>query len=524
MNPNNIIYFPELKVASQDFEVEYDFELFDVQQPSTNDSRLEEIEEKKKKVEIKIEDYNIRLNELNKEIDRLTNNSDGLDYMVAVGSGVIAGLIDSFWVGDFSLERGREWGSKKVEDFVLKVAKLNGYKGDDLQEAIEKLEEKFPLASDSNTRDFGGGLQHHLRDFAHHPTIVGLFFSLLTQFTAKSYGTDRDGNFLVVNVRNETYIGKNLPEKFLFGVVFWFFHMVSDMAGSNKYAGEGTGLPGPIVSLMKELSALPFFKNLKIGDMEFSKWISKLFNGTLLGERDENGRLVPFRFDLRTEIGVGYELGRQSIPIIINECLVRGFYFIRRFFTELKEKNIRSVKELKLIDLTKVLPFKNRTIVRMLTISTGTFTALDLGDAAIRSAIKSKGESALFLKEFILKVNFVGLGRFAIAIGTETYMGMKKQYVRSERMKLLSEQLHYLNANVYYTQAAMWVSAENTEKTINEALHQMEKTTLYYIDTLQKNKQSLQNIGAYREGIEQNNPGLIDEMIDVIRWGNISGK
>lgn len=29
------------------------------------------------------------------------------------------------------------------------------------------------IPSDGNTPDFGGGLQHHLRDFAHHPTIVG---------------------------------------------------------------------------------------------------------------------------------------------------------------------------------------------------------------------------------------------------------------------------------------------------------------------------------------------------------------
>lgn len=524
MNPNNIVYFPELKVATKDFEVEFDFELLEQQPGSTIDSRLNVINEKKKKVEEKIESNNDRLAELNKEIHKLTNHADGLDYMVAVGSGFIAALIDSFWVGDFSLERGREWGSEKVNKFVMKIAKSQGYEGDDLKGAISSLEKKFGLASDSNTSEFGGGLQHHLRDFAHHPTIVGLIFSLLTQFTGKSYGTDTAGNFLVVDVGSDKFIGKDLPQKIIFGVIFWFFHMVSDVAGSSNNPGEGTGLPGPLVSLMKELSVLPIFKNMKVGDTEFSKWISKLFNGTLLGERDENGKMVEFRFDLRAEIGVAYELGRQTVPVIVNECLVRGFYFIRRFLGEVKEKNIHSVKELGVIDFKKVLPFNNRTIIRMLTISTGTFTALDLGDATIRSAVKSKGESAVFLKEFLLKVNFVGVGRFAIAVGTDTYMEMKKHHVRNERMKLLSEQLHYLNANVYYTQAAMWVSAENTEKTINDALHQMEQTTLYYIDTFERNKQSMRNIGTFKQSIEQNNPGLIEEMLDVIRWGNMHGK
>lgn len=66
--------------------------------------------------------------------------------------------------------------------------------------AVKALEKRFPIPSDGNTPDFGGGLQHHLRDFAHHPTIVGLAFSLLTQFTEKSYGTDVNGVFLVVDV------------------------------------------------------------------------------------------------------------------------------------------------------------------------------------------------------------------------------------------------------------------------------------------------------------------------------------
>jgi len=517
---NNIVYFPELKVATKDFEVEFEIEMFEQEQNIHIDPRLNEIKEKMNEVDSKITYNNDRLAKLNSEIHRLTNHSDGLDYMVAVGSGVIAAIIDLFWVGDFSLERGREWGSEKVNEFVMKVAKWNGYEGDDLTGAIRSLENGFGLASDTNTSDFGGSLQHHLRDFAHHPTPVGIFFSMLTQFTGNSYGTDKNGVFKIVEVQNKQFIGEDLPQKILFGFIYWFFHMVSDMAGSSNSPGAGTGLPGPILSLLKELSVLPFFENLKIGDSNFSLWISKLFNGTLLAQRDENGKIIkPFRFDLRAEIGVGYELGRQAVPVIVNECLVRGFYFIRRFFIELKEKKIRNIKELDLIDIKKVLPFNNRTIVRMLTISTGTFTALDLGDATIRSAIKSKGQSALFLKEFLLKVNFIGVGRFAIAIGTDISMGMKQQNIRDKRIKLLSEQIHYLNANVFYTQAAMWVSAENTEKTINEALQQMENTTAYFIESIEKNKQSLRNIGRFKTGIEEKNPELIEDMLDVIRWG-----
>ncbi len=59
-----------------------------------------------------------------------------------------------------------------------------------LAKAIKFLEEKVPIPQDKLTPEFGGGLQHHLRDFSHHPTILGLFFSILGQFTGMGYGTD----------------------------------------------------------------------------------------------------------------------------------------------------------------------------------------------------------------------------------------------------------------------------------------------------------------------------------------------
>ena len=126
---------------------------------------------------------------LDSQIDLLSSQADKFDYLVSIGSGVLCGLLDIIWVGDFSLERGRGIASDKIDGLVKKTAKLLGCKGDDLESAVKFLEKKFPIPSDGNINDFGGGRQHHLRDFAHHPTIVGLIFSLLTQFTCKSYGT-----------------------------------------------------------------------------------------------------------------------------------------------------------------------------------------------------------------------------------------------------------------------------------------------------------------------------------------------
>lgn len=349
------------------------------------------------------------------------NRADKIDYLISIGCGALAGLIDSFYVGEFSLERANSWGSEKTNKFVLKVAKLNGYKGDDLNCAVEHLEKSFKLAADSNINDFGGSRQHHFRDFSHHFSLGGLICSLFTQFTGKVIGTDTLGNLLIVDVKDTELIGKNFEDKILYGTVKWFLHMVSDMAGSKKTAGKGTGIPGPLLSLIKELSVLPCFKNKKINEVDFRKWTAKLFNGTLLAKRDDNGKILePVKFDLRTEIGLLHEAVRQAVPVLINECLIRGIYFIRRLYLALKEIDIETISDLGKIDVSAILPFNNRVIKRMITVSSGVFLVIDGTDAAIRAGIKNQGINVGFFVDYVVRLNFIGIGRFWVACSEDS--------------------------------------------------------------------------------------------------------
>ena len=126
--------------------------------------------------------------------------------------------------------------------------------------------------------------------------------------------------------------------------------------------------------------------------------------------RDEDGKITKtLRFDFRTELGVIYEVGRQAIPVILNQCLIRSFYFARRLAHEVKALQIASLKDLQRIDPEDVLPFRNKAIARMSTVSCGVFSAVDLSDAAVRAAIASRGSKKEFLEEFVVRVNFVGL-------------------------------------------------------------------------------------------------------------------
>jgi len=468
-----------------------------------------------------IEKTNNEIAFLNTEKERLLSQADWFDVSIAVASGAICGVIDFVWVGEFSLERAHEWGSKKVDSFVIRVAKHQGFTGDDLKGAVTFLEKNYPIAADKATNLFGGGKQHHLRDFSHHPNWVGLSFSMLTQFTGKVYGTDVSGDFVIHDLPQDgvELIGKNFHEKILLGLVNWFFHMVSDMAGSSSSIAmgkEGTGLPGPIGSLLKEVSTLPFFHKLdEKGYREFSVWISKLFNGTLLGDRDENGNIrKAMPFDLRTEIGVVHELGRQTVPVIINECIVRGFFFIRRLANEMKY--VHSISDLRRMDWKKTLPIKNPTIAKMLLISNATFVAIDLTAASISSAITSGGNLPQFLHKFVLRVNYVGVGRLAVAIGSEIKLECKKTDVEWRFEELKTRMTFLKTAKVYYSIGQSWELVSDAEQAITQlSSHITEQVRLIEAD-MSATSEMMERINQTSEGFIMHNSDAHKAITDLL--------
>ena len=394
--------------------------------------------------EMSIDRLNAELSQVNQKLERYTNYADKLDYALAVASGIIAGVIDSVFIGECSLEYANQWGNEQIEKFVVQIAKSQGYGGDELSGAVKHLEDKFPIAADKATNAFGGGLQHHLRDFSHHPTPIGLLFSIMTQFTGKMYGTDVTGKWNPVQLNEDglALVGKNFTEKITFGVINWFFHLVSDVAGSSgsiMKGSFGTGLPGPMVSLLKEVSALRIVQKQNVnGYKELSVYISKLFNGTLLGSKDADGRLSPLKFDLRTEIGIAHQLSKQTIPVIINECVVRAFFVLRQLGRELSKLESNGQDSLQEINWKNIIPLHNRTLDRMLAISSMTFTVADTADAAVRAAVESGGNWVLFSGRFVARFNYVGAGRAALSIVREVSNEKKEAQLIHEKM-ILSE-------------------------------------------------------------------------------------
>ncbi len=377
---------------------------------------------------------------------------DKIDVTISIASGALTALIvDTFIVGDISLINAKTEGEKRVNEFVVNIAKHLDKDGKvtDITSAVRFLEDKYPIPADSVTKSFGGGTHHHLYDFSHHPTPIGWFFSVLSQFSQYAYGTDKTGAFIPIEIKYKGLetIYQNPINKIWNGTIDWIFHMVSDMAGSSgtiAKGGRGTGLPGPVLSFLKEVSSNEKIRNLvgKAGKTErdkFSVLVQNLFNGRFLADHKADGSVIKgteIPFDLRTELGLAHELTKQAIPVIINECIVRAFFSITRFVEELERKDVSSISDLKKLDFKAFLPFNNPELNRMLLISSASFSTVDITAAGIKSAIKNPGNKYGFAKDFLLGINYVGVLRLNLAVLGVTVTPEKLEKLYDDYAKL----------------------------------------------------------------------------------------
>lgn len=384
------------------------------------------------------------------ETHNLTNHADTVDYAVSVGCGIICGIIHSVFVGKFELpSTDKPVKPVNIDELTKKLAKLCGYKnrgGDEteLEGSIRKLEQKFPVSQDSVYSGKGIGVSHkshHLDDLAHHSSIVGLIAAIFAEYLRMGFFINKEGKtnvvFIQTNKRDLLKIWlpiiisgllkwlismtENISEEENFDLPDfikdidivkhlskspalisilktsgnWVGHLMSDINGSSSTAGAGMGIPGLYLSFLKEVSSLPMLNNSGL-----SEYIDDLYRKQ--------------RFDMRKELALFDQLGKQAIPVLVGEILVRGFYLIRHLIDEYQKQN-----SFHGINWHNVVPVGNRTIVRMLTISKGTFEIFNVTDTAIRS----KGFTN---PSFLLHLNFAGAASFGISIAIDFKMGIKK--------------------------------------------------------------------------------------------------
>lgn len=360
-------------------------------------------------------------------LNKLTPECDKTDYILSACSGALCGVIDVFLVGKPGESPVGEitdmWFANRTEDF----ARLCGWTGDkgNLSSAIRYLEKKFKIPYDQNgIGDIAKELldltptNHHFKSLGHNPTILGLFFSILNQFTNTSHFVSEGELITFSKFDGDFHLeGKDLPSKLFCGFTNWFGHLISDMSGSSSSKGRGMGIPSPFWSWTNDIIAIKKKLNLPVG--EFDKSINELALD-----------IYKQGYDARFQAA-------QAIPVFVNELLVRFIYSIRRLvrYFSMTKKDDRAFSLL----WKSCEPFSNATIKRMLTVAHGTFCVIDAGDAIARGF--ATGGSSFNVIEFVLRLNIVGIGRFTISLYGETSRGLKRNDIKEDIIILKREKL-----------------------------------------------------------------------------------
>ena len=327
--------------------------------------------------------YDLEINsEDNKKLILSKDKCDKYDYLIAVACGAIGGMVDIFLVGSPKDSVLTKWTDEQVDNSVKGFAKMVGWSPREGNEsnvasAIGFLEKKFNVNYDQRHSGDVNNLfnmstkNHHMMSLSHSPDIVGLFFSILNQFTSTS-SFIADGKLITISTDNQFELrGNNFISKLFCGIANWFGHLMSDIAGSSGSRGNngrGSGVVIPFYEL---------FGFCKFGKFNVGK--DKQDLATIATRAFQEG------YDFRFGISL-------AIPVVITDLSIRLIWSLRRYFQYGKTLN-------------ECIPSKKHADLRvMLLFGNGTLCVMDGIDAGIRSG----GNFLLFF----MRLNLIAWFRF----------------------------------------------------------------------------------------------------------------
>ena len=253
----------------------------------------------------------------------------------------------------------QNWTDSQVDKAVMNFSKLCGWnpresQAGNVKSAIGFLEKKFPVNYDHKHSGDVGNLfkmspsNHHMKSLSHSPDIVGLFFSILNQFTSTSSFLN---NGQLITIQSETFElqGNDFVSKLFCGIANWFGHIMSDIAGSSGATGRGSGVVIPFYEL---------FQLCDFGSFQVGKHRNTL--ATVATKVFEEG--YDARFGLT-----------MSIPVVLCDLSIKLIWALKHYFYHKRP-------------LAECIPTKRHDDLRiMLIIGDGTLCLMDGVDAAIRS-------------------------------------------------------------------------------------------------------------------------------------------
>lgn len=397
----------------------------------------------------------IENSEENRELLKGRDKCDKYDYLAAVACGAVGGMIDIFLVGSPGDSVLGNWTDSQVDNAVKRFAKLTGWnpregKEGNINSAIGFLERKFKVNYDQrHTADVGNSFQmsiknHHMMSLSHSPDIVGLFFSLLNQFTSTS-SFIAEGQLKKIKSDTFELQGGNFIAKLFCGIANWFGHIMSDIAGSTGSRG-GVGRGSGVVIPFYELFQFCKFGKFQVGQ-----------------DRQDLATIAIRAFQQGYDLRFGMAM---AIPVIITDLSIRLIWSLRRHFQFG-------------IPLNECIPtLKHDSLRVMLLFGNGTLCVMNGIDAGIHS-----GGNFLI---FFMRLNLIAWFRFVTLVLKEVCIrvgfsnALQKQIEAFKRINeallIYLHELEEIDVEAFkketeqYNQIIEAFAAAKTEKELNTML------------------------------------------------------
>lgn len=351
------------------------------------------------------------------EFDGKVEESDRIYYSIAAASGILTGALCMLHLSEEQLKAVDKFKEKDWKPVIVSVANLVGYKKSDYKGASKYLVTHAVRTLEKNEK-----AKETLTVLAEHPSIAGLIFSVLTQFTGKAITLSENGVIKKSKLPDYYAVGDTNAEKIVFAFLYWLFVLGVDEATSKRRVLDEIGISKDLLKKIKEFASFPFFKNIPTDYTEaeefFSQWLNKTIKGAeLYAENEDEDKKQNPLFAL---MGVALNLAEDSFPILINECIVRSLYILVRLCYEVRERKITSFDKLAEIPVVSILPSEGRVLSGMCLIASASFAGANIAGATLKAIKEKKVNGRKFSSAFLAELNIAGIGRFLFACAADS--------------------------------------------------------------------------------------------------------
>ena len=377
-------------------------------------------------------------------------------YGIAMASGLLTGMLSNH-VSAEVIEMARETVSddkndlKAIRSLIVIAAKFYGCKDKDFKKAVRYL---FVNKSINVIRHMPAELENaEFGELSGQPTVAGLVFSILTQYSGVYYYLDKSGEIKTKKVSKGYVIGEEDDEKIALAVMYWFFYVCAGYVTMGKKAFGELKLPDKLTELVVKVCQ-GMIDNKKIpgsykeAEQQFDKWLAKMKD--LSRVADPNRDILAI---LKMKMG---SINKQLFPVLLNEGLVRASYTLCRVAYEIKNRDIMSLEDIFAIDLKEIVPYGNRIISNMCMVASSTFVAANIGPAVVKTVTKIKNKDLEGAVEDIITVaNIAGIGRVLIAF--------------ADNSKYFNENINIFFNNMKWSKFKFWGTSQTIEPNMTDS-------------------------------------------------------